>query len=209
MTQCTRYAAALILVLIAQGGAVASQGLPEQVEARIDVVVQEIAILDVRESEGAMRIDDASLTFMGAPSSEGSVFDTAQGDHAGIALSTNFCLDLMVLEFPRATGFRSVPSGSHLGAAIGQGTGNTLGVWPEVYIVDTATGLLDTPGGAHDGSDSDLLVRGPDGAEDAFCNGIHEIALGVRTGWDLTLQSQQPLAPPDTYLIPMTGTLVP
>ncbi|WP_397543757.1 hypothetical protein [Roseovarius salis] len=175
----------------------------------IDVTVEEIAILEVRENEGAMRIDDSSLTFMGNPSSEGSVFNTADGDHAGIALRTNTCLDFVVLEFPRATGFRGAPPGIYLGAATGQGTGNTLGVWPEAYVVDTATGTLDTPGGAHDGSDSDLLVRGPDGTQAEFCNGVHEIALGVRTGWDLTLQSEQPLAPPDTYLIPMTGTLVP
>jgi len=176
---------------------------------RIDVVVEEIAILQIREADGSMRIDDASLTFMGNPSSEGSVVDTALGDLAAIGLLTNVCLDFVVLQFPRATGFRNAPPGSHLGTAIGQSTGNTLGVWPEAYTINTVTGLLDGTDHAHDGTDRDLLVRGPDGTEDQFCNGTHEIALGVRTGWDLTLQSEQPLAPPDTYIIPLRGTLVP
>mgnify|MGYP006285262955 CR=1 FL=1 len=194
----------------AHAGGALSQVFPDPTDARVDVRVEEIAILEVRESEGVMRIDDSSLTFMGNPSSQGSLFDTDDGDHAAIALYTNTCLDFVVLEFPRATGFRNVAPGVVLGTAIGQTTGNTLGVAPEAYLADPATGLLDTAGGAaHDGSDSDLLVRGPNGTLDQFCNGIHRIALGVRTGWDLTLTSEQPLAPPDTYVIPMTGTLVP
>jgi hypothetical protein len=180
-----------------------------QNSADVDVVVQEIAVLEVDQSEGLMLINDASLTVMGNPSDEGDVLDSGDGNYAGFRLLTNICLDFVLVEFPRETGFRNVPDGAQLGVATGQQSGNSLGVRPRVYRVDPATGFFLPEPAVHDGSDTDLAVTGPTGVNEKFCNGIHRLALGVATAYDITLDGEQAFAPPDTYIIPLTGTLVP
>ena len=99
--------------------------------------------------------------------------------------------------------------GTQLGVAIGQTSGNSLGVWPRVFRVNPATGAFLPDPDVHDGTDNDLAVMGPSGVNDDFCNGIHKLALGVATAYDITLDGEQALAPPDTYIIPLTATLVP
>jgi len=183
---------------------VAAQG-----DANVDVLVQEIAILEVAQSDGFMVINDTSFSVMGNPSSDGDVLDGGNGNYARVALRTNVCLDLVLVEFPRAAGFRNAPAGSRLAVATGQDTGNSLGVWPRAFRIDTVTGDFMADAFVHDGSDSDLSVSGPSGLTQDFCNGVHELALGVATAYDITLDGEQALAPPDTYIIPLTGTLVP
>lgn len=175
----------------------------------VNIVVEEIAILLVLDAEGGMVIDDGSVTIMGNPSSQGSVLDTIDGDYAVVALLTNVCLDTVLVEFVRASDFRNTAPGSFLGVATGQDSGNLLGVWPRAFRVDNLNGNLIQPGFAHEGVDDDLVVRGPDGADHQFCNGVHRIALGVTAGWDTTSPGEPEFAVPDTYVIPLVGTLVP
>ena len=189
-------------------------GLPAQAQAvqgevEIDLAVESVAILEVIQAEGEMLIDDGSFSFMGLPSSEGSIDNVTVGNLAQMRLMTNFCLDFVVLEFPRRTGFRNTTAGTYLGAAIGNQTGRTLGVLPRAFWVNPADGMLHQPGFVHGGSDDELLVRGPDGTNEQFCNGIHVLGLGVETDWASTLQNEPEFIAPDTYVIPIMGTLVP
>ncbi|SEP23733.1 hypothetical protein SAMN04490248_1485 [Salinihabitans flavidus] len=190
-------------------GLVAVTPVVAQGNVDVDVEVEEIAILEVDQSKGTMLIDDASFTVMGNPSDEGSVLDSGEGNYASVGLRTNTCLDFVLVEFPRSAGFRNVPDGAQLGVATGQASGNSLGVWPRVFRVDPATGAFRPDPAVHDGSDSDLAVTGLTGVTKDFCNGSHKLALGVGTAYDITLDGEQAFAPPDTYIIPLTGTLVP
>ena len=202
MNRITR---SLIAVAICLGAVPASA----QDGGNVNVIVQEIAILEVDQSEGVMLINDPSFTVMGNPSDEGSVLDAGEGNYASVGVRTNVCLDFVLVEFPRTAGFRNVPDGTQLGVATGQSSGNSLGVWPRVFRVDPATGAFLPDPDVHDGTDADLAVTGPTGLTEDFCNGIHKLALGVATAYDITLDGQQAFAPPDTYIIPLTGTLVP
>ena len=186
-----------------------AQGLPHSGAVQIDVIVQPIAELQVIAAEGEMLIDDASFTFMGLPSSEGDITNITVGSLAQMRILTNFCLNFVVLEFPRATGFRNTLPGTHLGVATGVETGRTLGVWPQAHWVRVSDGFLHQPGFIHDGGDTELVVRGPDGVDDQFCNGIHDLGLGVATDYGTSLETEPEFVAPDTYLIPITGTLVP
>ena len=210
MTLCfRRIAAPMLSALTLSAGAAMAQGLPLTGNVEIKVIVEPIAILQVIESEGEMRIDDTSFTFMGLPSSEGDIDNITVGSLAQMRLLTNFCLQFVIMEFPRASGFRNTAPGTHLGTAIGEVTGRTLGVWPRVFWVDRTDGLLHQPGFTHGGQDDELLVFGPDGIDDEFCNGIHDLGIGVETDWATTLETEPEFIAPDTYVIPITGTLVP
>lgn len=207
LTQPFKLRAALAVAALAS--ALPAQAQWQEAQVEIEVTVEPIAILVVIEGEGEMLIDDTSFTFMGLPSSEGSVENITVGSLAQMRLLTNVCLDFMLLDFPRASGFRNAVPGAFLGVATGEDTGRTLGVWPRVHWIDPSDGLLHQPGFTHDGSNDDLVVRGPDGVNDQFCNGIHELGLGVETDWTTTLLAEPEFIAPDTYTIPLTGTLVP
>ncbi|MCG5532441.1 hypothetical protein LRF89_03185 [Halorhodospira sp. 9621] len=175
----------------------------------IDVTVEEIAVLDVITPQGSMVIDDDSDTFMGKPSSEGSVFSGS--DLAVIRLSTNYEVNAIQVDFDRQSGFRQPDSATYFGVAKGNNTDNTLGVWPQIANWDIENQDIPGGGGAmtSHGGDDQPLTHNNNGAP--FGNGEHYFALGVSTNWDRTLDDDdEPLfAAPDTYNIELTATVVP
>lgn len=178
----------------------------------IDVEVEEIAYLNVVNGTGSMVIDDDQDSFMGNPSSDGSVTDAVGGTLATIQLLTNFNIDAIRVNFDRVTGLRNFGTSAFFGEAIGVNSGNTLGVWPQIGSVDPATGT--TSGQrltSHDGSNTPLEITGAfhAGTQSGFAAGTHDFALGVSTNWDRTLPGEPEFAEPDTYQIQLTATIVP
>ncbi|MCG5527332.1 MULTISPECIES: hypothetical protein [Halorhodospira] len=178
----------------------------EDAVVEIDVTVEEIAVLDVIRSQGSMVIDDDSDTFMGNPSSGGSVFSGE--DLAVIRLSTNYDVNAIEVDFDRLDGFRQPDSSTYFGVATGTTLGNTLGVWPQIANWDNDTQNIPSGGSSmttHSGSDEPLTHD--TGAP--FGNGQHYFALGVSTNWDRTLLGEPEFAAPDTYNIELTATVIP
>ncbi|MBK5942661.1 hypothetical protein [Halorhodospira halophila] len=178
----------------------------EDAVVEIDVTVEEIAVLDVIRSQGSMVIDDDSDTFMGTPSSDGSVF--SGGDLAVIRLSTNYDVGAIQVDFERQSGFRQPDPSTYFGVAKGNNTDNTLGVWPQIANWDDESQNIPSGGGSmtsHSGSDVPLNHD----RDAPFGNGQHYFALGVSTNWDRTLPEEPEFAAPDTYNIELTATVIP
>lgn len=195
--------------LAALGFAVPAMANPVTVD--IDVVVQQVAELNVLAGAASMTIDDSSDTFMGQPSSGGSSFDAA--DLAVIQLNTNFDVTSIDITYDKVDDIAGFGTGVWFGEAIGGGTNNTLGVWPQAGVLDSPTGSVIGGGGGMIGNDSSSstapIVRTNTGGA-PFGNGMHYIGLGVSTNWDrVPAAGPEVFAAPDTYSIELTATIVP
>jgi hypothetical protein len=193
----------------------------------VDVLVERIAVLEVVDGQGKMIIDDDSPSFMGNPSSSGDVFDTSVGDFAELRLSTNFDIESVDFSYDTVRNIRNDPTDPSstfngtgfevFGRAIGQTSGNVLGVYPQVGVLDGAGNIIGGGGGifVHDGSSGPLGTRtisvdGPDkSTPTGFANGTHEFAVGVSTDWSRTRLTEPQFAVQDTYRITLDATIVP
>jgi len=194
--------------------AFAGSAMASPVTVDIDVVVQNIAELNVLTGAASMTIDDSSDTFMGQPSSTGSSFDAA--DLAVIQLNTNFDVSSINISYPKTNGIggdHTLGLSGWFGQAIGSVSGNTLAVWPQACVLPGATGGCVGGGGGMIGNDSSSpvssIVRTNTGGG-AFGNGTHFIGLGVSTNWDrVPAAGPEVFAAPDTYSIQLTATIFP
>ena len=184
----------------------------DPVDVDITVTVEEIAFLEVIEAAGQMTIDDASDSFMGQPSSTGSVFNAAAGQMAVVQLSTNFDVDAIDINFPRINGIRGFSSADYFGEAIGSSTGNTLGVWPQAGYLDGSGNINGGGGGIyfHSGGNTSFQVTGTHRQNDnnGFGAGVHQFGIGVSTNWTRTLVGEPEFAEPDDYQIQITASIV-
>lgn len=189
----------------------AAPAMANPVTVDIDVVVQQVAELNVLEGSASMTIDDSSESFMGQPSSGGDSFDAA--DLAVIQLNTNFDATSVDISYDKVDDIFTFGSGFWFGEAIGADTGNTLGVWPQAGVLDSPTGSVIGGGGGMIGNDSSSatapLVRTNTGGG-AFGNGMHYIGLGVSTNWNrVPASGPETFAAADTYSIELTATIMP
>jgi len=192
-----------------------------QETVNIDVQVQNVAFLETTDSSGSMTIDNDEDTFMGNPSSGGSLFDTATTDLAVIKLSTNYAVGVD-LDFPRIQGgnangrVRNFTNATFFGEApciTACGDSTVIGVWPHIGGLTAENGSIVGGGGgilSHDGSDSSLELFGPTRQDTGgFENGEHFLGLGVATNWDRTVNGEPQFASPGTYGITLTATILP
>ncbi|GEM_PF-5134087 len=207
-----------LIVAIAVVGLAAPAVAEDTVEVDVTVTVEEIAFLEVIRGSGSMVIDDGSDTFMGNPSSEGTVFNKDDGNLAVVQLSTNYQIDALDITYSKIDQIKDFGSGFYFGRAIGEDTGNILGVWPQAGVLDEDGTITGGGGGIflHDSGavDTPVQVTGPHRTEDpdgGFGPGTHQIGIGVSTGWDRTRSAvgEPELAVPDDYVIDMDVTIVP
>jgi hypothetical protein len=188
----------------------------------LDVVVQEIAVLQVVNGTGSMIIDDHQDSLQGQPSSGASVYNAGTGKYATMRLNTNFDVGSISITYPKISNIRrdenaawpadgSADPTFWFGKA--EGPGGILGVWPTAGIVDETTGdIINATGGGLIGnnpaSEDAPLVRTNTGGT-AFGAGTHQIALGLSTRWSRTPVGAPLFAAPGTYAIELTATIVP
>lgn len=193
----------------------------------IDVTVQEIAELTVANPTGTMVIDSTTDSFMGNPSSSGSVFNNATSTLAEIRLDTNYDIDNIEVSFPTVRGgnalgrVRGFDNTTYFGRATNidaNAASQTLGVWPQAGVLDGPGGTIVGGGGSMQTNPADGNaiyvtnaigndVSGGVGAQIPFGNGTHYIGLGVSTNWTNTLNGEPVFAEPGTYAIELTAMI--
>jgi len=211
-------AAALATAFAGPAMAQSLSGSPATVD--IDVIVDQIAELSVTDDTGVMVVDDSNDNFMGNPAGanpdgDGSIFNNINGTLAELKLSTNFDVSNIQVDFPKVQGgnangrIRNFTNTTYFGEAIGGGNGHTLGVWPQVGVLDGPGGTITGGGGVMQGNPADGSPIMADNNGSAFDNGDHHLALGVSTNWTRTANGEPLYAEPDTYSIQLTATIVP
>ena len=222
-------AAAAIAAMGFAGTAMAQQSTilnPDPAVMDIDVVVQEIALLEVIKSDGQMVIDDNSDNTMGNPTSAlgtptGGPVNSDPSVYAQMRLSSNFDVESITVNFPRTNNIRrredaAWPANTAtfngtgfdwFGVAEGAATTNTLGVFPQAIPFDgttvTAANIF-----YHDfAGNGPITITGP--ASGDIPAGIQLYALGVSTNWTRTLVGEPVLALADTYSIQLEATITP
>lgn len=191
-------AASAFMALLAASAALAQP----DVDIDLDVVVELIAELEAIDGPNTVVIFDSQSSDWPEPPS---------GGLGRLQLSTDFCITSLTIDFPRVSGLRGDFSSLHYGRAVGQTTGNTLGVKPYI-MVDSRLAIhgsadAQLPGGPDaavtlSGLSNDLCPE-PDGP------GVYDIFVGLITRWDLTLPAEPRFAAPDTYSIPITVSIIP
>lgn len=189
-------------------------------DVEVHILVEDIAFLVVENDTGNMIIDDGSDTAMGHPSSGGSLLNiNSPADYALVRLNTNHNISYVQGDFDTVDNIRNighvdwpadtaVHSGIYqwFGKAIGQSDSQTLGVYPFLATVNEGTGALGT---LHWHNDPPLVPQDGDLRSSAYGNGTHLIAVGVAGQWANTLVGEPIFAAPQTYVIPITLTIVP
>lgn len=193
MIRCVALAAAVATILAAPATAQATGA------SQVGIVVQSTAQLTVIDSSSSTAVTNNTVTTAGSTALTGS---TAGMGH--LRLVTDTCIGGIEFDFPRVTGLRGNPSAFY-GKAVGQGSGNTLGVQPFVQLPtgSLSFGILS----GMNGQDADAPLSAS-GATYGLCSGAYDIFVGLATRWDLTLPGEPMFAAPDTYRIPVTATIV-
>lgn len=182
----------------------------------IEVVVEEIAELEVTNETATMTIDDSSGSFMGNPSSSLNDFTNV----ATLELRSNFDVDAVDFFYPTQNNIAFFGGGGNPGRAgaatcVGTCNGSTvIGVQPQasptvltgqsVYFGDNTF----DPGN----NEGRLRVSGTNRTTDnsgGLPAGATEIGIGVSTEWDRTLSGEPEFAGAGTYSITFTAVVVP
>lgn len=184
-------------------------------EVQININVEEIAVLQVLSGIANVIVADSNRA--GYPAPEASL--------AKVRLFTNYCIGGLQIDFPRVAGLRGGFPSHYYGRATGVGNGNTLGANPYAYVTGpsgtqvahggVASTLNNTffnpttplPGGLN----QPLIMPGPSNnlCPEPDGEGIFDLFLGAVTKWDLTLSPEPLFAAPDTYVIPLTVSIIP
>jgi len=171
--------------------------VPDPAVIDISIQVQEIAVLTVVDQPASTVMDDPYPTYIGDPTWGGSTIGMAK-----LQLATNFCVGVQ-FDFVTVSGIRPNPTRFY-GRALGQSSGHTLGVQPFARWDGGVVGF----GLPVNGSTTDAPFGISKGSGN-MCDGYYDIYLGAVTRWDMTLPPEPLFAEPDTYVLPVTATIVP
>lgn len=190
-------ASAVVSLLALPGAAQNLENNPAVID--IEVAVQDIAVLTVVTQTASAVLNDPDPTVVGVASPLWPPAGMAQ-----LELATNFCVGLQ-FSFDTVTAIRPNPT-RYYGQALGQSSGNTLGVLPFVRA-EGHVSFFGNPATMTGPSSAAPLMLSK--SSTGFCNGYFDIYLGAVTQWNLTMVPEPVFAAPDTYVIPITATIVP
>jgi hypothetical protein len=182
--------------------AAAAQNIGPAQDLLLYVHVAEIAQLNIVTNNATVNMVDVNTTVLGTT----DVLQPPTG-MGQITLTSNYCIGGITFDFATVTGLRVNPTRIY-GAAIGDVTGDILGVQPFLRTA-TSSGLQsfgNLIGLAGSTTNAPLVLSG---ASNGFCNGVYDIFAGLVTRWDLTLAPGPLFAAPDTYVIEITAEIIP